>query len=148
MARDLERFEIPFFLPVICRPNQIGNRLFEAYVPLFSGYVFMFGTLDERARSLSTNRISTILSVPDQVRLRDDLKNLNHLIEIDAPLSIERRLTPGRRVRIKVGPMKGVEGVVTHRRGGKRRLLVAVEFLQRGVSVELDDYMVEPVWTT
>ena len=40
--------------------------------------------------------------------------------------------------------MKGIEGVITQRRGGKRRLLVAVEFLHRGVSVEIDDFMVEP----
>lgn len=145
LARDLERFEIPFFLPLVAQPNNIRNRHVEAYIPLFSGYVFMFGCEDDRIRSLTTNRVSTVLDVPDQLQLRDDLLNLNHLIEIDAPLTIERRLEPGRRVRIKSGPMKGIEGIVTQRRGGKRRLLVAVEFLQHGVSVEIDDFMVEPV---
>jgi transcription antitermination factor NusG len=85
-----------------------------------------------------------MLAVPDQRQLRSDLRQLHHLIEIDAPLTVERRLEPGRRVRIKYGPMRGIEGVITQRRGGKRRLLVAVEFLQSGVSVEIDDFMVEP----
>ncbi len=139
------RFEIPFFLPLVMRQNRIRNRIVEAYFPLFSGYVFMFGRDDERVRSLTTNRVSTVLAVPDQWQLRNDLKQLNQLIEVDAPLTIERRLEPGRRVRIKNGPMRGLEGIITQRRGGKRRLLVAVEFLQHGVSVEIDDFMVEPV---
>lgn len=145
LARELERFEIPFFLPLVARQNRIRNRIVEAYLPLFSGYVFMFGRDDERVRALTTNRVSTLLPVPDQWQLCRDLEHLNRLIELDAPLTIERRLESGRRVRIKHGPMKGLEGIVTHRRGGKRRLLIAVEFLQHGVSVEIDDFMVEPV---
>ncbi|MHB0956058.1 MAG: transcription termination/antitermination protein NusG [Pirellulaceae bacterium] len=145
LARELLRFEIPFFLPLVAKQNKIRNRLVEAYLPLFSGYVFMFGRDDERVRALTTNRISSLLPVPDQWQLRHDLTHLNRLIEVDAPLTIERRLEPGRRVRIKYGPMKGLEGIITHRRGGKRRLLVAVEYLQHGVSVEIDDFMVEPV---
>lgn len=145
LARELERFDIPFFLPLVIRENRIRSRIVEVYWPLFGGYVFMFGRDDERVRSLSTNRVATVLAVPDQWQLRNDLKQLNRLIELDAPLTIERRLMPGRRVRIKSGPMRGLEGVVTQRRGGQRRLLVAVEFIQHGVSVEIDDFMVEPV---
>jgi hypothetical protein len=48
-------------------------------------------------------------------------------------------------VRIRKGQFGGIEGVVTHRRGGRRRLLIAVHFLGRGVSVEIDDFMLEPV---
>ncbi|MHB8973534.1 MAG: transcription termination/antitermination protein NusG [Pirellulaceae bacterium] len=145
LARELERFEIPFFLPLVAKQNRIRNCIVEAYVPLFTGYVFMFGRPDERVRALTTNRVSTMLPVPDQWQLCQDLGQLNRLIELDAPLTLERRLEAGRRVRIKYGPMKGLEGVVTHRRGGRRRLLIAVEFLQHGVSVEIDDYMVEAV---
>jgi transcriptional antiterminator RfaH len=144
LARDLKRFEIPFFLPLVTRQTVMRSRVVESHVPLFRGYVFMFGSSDERLRSLTTNRISTVLEVPDQLQMASDLKHLNRLIEVDAPLTIERRLEPGQRVRIKLGPMRGVEGVITQRRGGRRRLLVAVEFLQRGVSVEIDDFMVEP----
>ncbi len=144
LARELERCDVPFFLPLVSRRNRIRNRYVDSFNPLFSGYLFLYGREDERIRALTTNRVSLMLHVPDQDQLRSDLRQLHHLIEIDAPLTIERRLAPGRRVRIKYGPMRGIEGVVTQRRGGKRRLLVAVEFLQSGVSVEIDDFMVEP----
>ncbi len=122
----------------------IRGRVVQAYIPLFGGYVFMYGNEDERIRCLTTNRVSELLPVEDQWQLRGDLQQLNRLIDMGAPLTIERRLEPGRRVRIRNGPMRGLEGVITHRRGGGRRLLVAVEFLRNGVSVEIDDFMVEP----
>jgi transcription antitermination factor NusG len=145
MARDLLRFEIPFFLPLVPKKNLIRNRIVESHIPLFGGYVFLLGCDEERVRCLTTNRVSDLLPVEDQRRLQSDLKQLHRLIEMGTPMTIERRLEPGRRVRIKNGPMRGLEGVITHRRGGQRRLLVAVEFLQHGVSVEIDDFMVEPV---
>ena len=144
LARDLLAYQIPFYLPLVPKENRIRGRLVQSYIPLFSGYVFLYGCDDERVRSLTTNRISRILPVVDQLQLRTDLMHLHHLIEVDTPLTIERRLEPGNRVRIKNGPMLGLEGVVTQRRG-KRRLLVAVQFLQNGVSVEIDDFMVEPL---
>ncbi len=144
LARDLLRFEIPFFLPLVPKTNMIRNRIVESHIPLFGGYVFMLGSEDERVRCLTTNRVSELLTVDDQCRLQNDLKQLNRLIGVGAPLTVERRLEPGRRVRIRSGPMRGLEGIVTQRRGGQRRLLVAVEFLQHGVSVEIDDFMVEP----
>ncbi len=144
LARDLLAHEIPFYLPLVPKENRIRGRIVRSHIPLFSGYLFMFGCEDERYRSLTTNRISRILPVTDQLQLRTDLMHLHNLIETDEPLTIESRLEPGNRVRIKNGPMMGLEGIVTQRRG-KRRLLVAVQFLQNGVSVEIDDFMVEPL---
>ena len=62
----------------------------------------------------------------------------------DAPLTVERRLVPGNRVRVRHGPLAGIEGVVLTRRGNTQ-LLVAVNFLQQGASVEIDDYVLEPI---
>jgi transcriptional antiterminator RfaH len=59
-------------------------------------------------------------------------------------LTVERRLVSGQPVRIKVGPMKGIEGVVVSRRG-QTRLLVSVAFMQQGASIEIDDFQVEPI---
>jgi transcriptional antiterminator RfaH len=47
-------------------------------------------------------------------------------------------------VRIKSGALMGLEGMILTRRG-ETRLLIAVHYLQQGVSVQIDDYMVEPI---
>ena len=54
-------------------------------------------------------------------------------------------LSPGRKVRIQSGPMAGIEGTIVQRRGADR-LLIAIAFLQQGVSVEINDFLVDPFW--
>ena len=144
LARQLVGHEVPFYLPLIPKDNMIRNRRVRSYVPLFGGYVFLYGTDEERVTTLTTNRISRILPVEDETQLVLDLSNIHALIEKDAPLSMERRLEPGRRVRIKAGSLAGLEGVVVTRRR-KCRLLVAVTYLQQGVSSEIDDCALEPL---
>ena len=104
----------------------------------------MFGTHEERVMTLATNRTSRVLLVMDQSRLRRDLFHVQMLIDRNAPLAIERRLTTGDPVRIKCGALRGLEGIVI-KRHGKTRLLVAVTYLQQGVSVEIDDCALEPM---
>lgn len=143
-ARHLLTMDIPFYLPLIAKDNLIRGRRIQSFIPLFSGYVFVFGDEAERTKSLTTNRVSTILPVEDQLQLTQDLVQVSTLIESEAPLTVESRLAPGDPVRIKSGPMAGLEGSVITRRG-KTRLLVAVNMLQQGVSVEIDDFLLEPL---
>jgi hypothetical protein len=147
LARDLRGHQIPFYLPLVPRDHLIRGCRVHAHIPVFPGYMFLFGSPDERVDSLTTNRISRILPVPlpMQDQLVRDLRQLAHLISVGAPLTVEQRLCPGRKVRIRVGPMAGIEGTIVQRRGGDR-LLVAVNFLQQGVSIEINDFMVDPIW--
>ena len=135
--------EIPFYLPLVPKDNLIRGKKVQSRIPLFSGYVFLFGTREERAQSLTTNRVSSILPVEDQPQLTTDLRQIRTLINFKAPMTLEQKLGAGDPVRIKTGPMKGLEGVVVTRRA-ETRLLVSVNMLQQGVSVEIDDFVLEP----
>ncbi|MFO0817914.1 MAG: hypothetical protein U1A77_08235 [Pirellulales bacterium] len=143
LARDLVAAEIPFYLPLTPHEHLIRGKRVVSHIPVLGGYLFLFGTLEERNKALRTNRIARSLPVYDQDRLDADLVNLAALIAADVPLTVEKRLEPGRRVRVKSGPLMGLEGVIIQRRG-TNRLLVAVTYLQQGVSVETNDFMVEP----
>jgi transcriptional antiterminator RfaH len=143
-ARQLLSLNIPFYLPLVGKDNLIRGRRVRSHIPLFGGYVFLFGDENERVKSLTTNRISTLLPVDRQDQLRHDLLQVAKLIQMDAPLTVEKRLSAGDHVRIRRGPMEGLEGTVISRRG-KMRLLVAVTMLQQGVSVEIDDFLLEPL---
>jgi transcription antitermination factor NusG len=144
LARHLVQLDVPFYLPLVPKTNLIRGRKVQSHIPLFGGYVFLFGTDDERTKSLTTNRVSTILTVDDQAQLSRDLRHVARLIECNAPLTVEQRLETGSPVRIKTGPMQGLEGTVISRRG-HTRLLVSVRMLQQGVSVEIDDFVLEPL---
>jgi len=144
LARELLKYQVPFYLPLVPKRSLRRGRSVQSFLPLFTGYLFVFGSEEERLRTLTTNRVSHMLPVPDQEQLRGDLQSVHRLIQLQAPLTVESRLTTGRRVRIRTGAMMGLEGVVETRKGGCR-LVVAVTFLQQGVSVEIDDFQVEPI---
>lgn len=142
-ARQLISYRVPFFLPLVEKENLIRNKKVKSHIPVFGGYIFLFVTEEERVKALTTNRISNILNVEDQERLSYDLQNVQHLIKAEAPLTVERRLVAGEKVRIKAGPMAGLEGVIEKRRG-QAVLYVAVTMLQQSAMIEIDDYLVEP----
>jgi transcription antitermination factor NusG len=142
LSRELLKYEIPFYLPQIKNTTLVKGRRRTTFVPLFAGYVFMLANEAERVRGLTTNRISRILTVEDAEQLAKDLRQVKRLIESNAPLTIERRLSPGQRIRIKQGALMGLEGTVLVRRG-ETRLLVCVNFLQQGASIEVQDYLLE-----
>jgi len=144
IARDLLAFQVPFFLPLVKKTSVIRGRSVASHSPLFAGYVFMYGSEEERIRSLTTNRISRILTPDDPNGLLYDLRQLRRLITSNAPLTVESRLGPGNRVRVRHGPFAGLEGTVLTRRG-ETRLLVSINFLQQGASVEIEDYLLEPI---
>lgn len=143
-SRQLAVKQVPHYLPLVRKTYLSCGRKFTAQVPLFPGYVFMFGSEQERVLSLTTNRVSRIIGVSDPSRLRAELEQINRLIHSGAPLTVEQRLAPGNRVRIRHGAMVGLEGTVLVRRG-QTRLIVAVTLLQQGVSVEVDDFSLEPI---
>jgi len=144
LAQQLLSRQIPYYLPLVARTSVCRGRRRVTRVPLFSSYVFLYGTPEERVRGLTTNRVSRVLYVEDLDRLSQDLRQLSRLIASGAPLTLESRLVPGRRVRVRRGPLAGLEGTILRRRHGTR-LLVAVDFLQQGASVDLEDCLVEPV---
>lgn len=145
LMRRLRALDIAHYAPLVHkRTRSPGGRVRASYVPLFAGYVFVQADAQQRQLALSTNCISRCLDVPDSVQLVRDLRQIRRLIELDAPLTIEARIEPGQRVRVRSGPMAGLEGTVLKRRG-KDWLVVAVEFLQQGASVLLEDFQVEPL---
>jgi transcription antitermination factor NusG len=144
LARRLYVNQVPFYLPLVSHEHVYRGRRIKAYIPLFSNYMFLFGTEDERVAALTTNSVSRMLPVVDRKLLFHDLLNLHQLIDSGAPMTVEQRLESGRAVRIKTGSLKGVEGTVLQRRGGNR-LLVAVNYIQLGVSLAIEDFMLEPI---
>jgi len=48
------------------------------------------------------------------------------------------------RVRIKYGPLKGVEGIIIRKNGGFR-LVLRVTSIEQAMSINIDEALVEPV---
>ena len=142
--RALYARDVPYYLPLVTRKSLSRGRTRVAQVTLFPGYVFVCGTEEDRLSVLRTNRALTVRPAPDGERLRADLRRFYELISAGAPLLPEARLIAGERVRVKAGPFRDQEGIVI-RRNGKTRLLIAIDYLQQGASLEVDDCLLERV---
>jgi transcriptional antiterminator RfaH len=66
------------------------------------------------------------------------------LIGLGVPLTIEARMQVGDRVRVRSGSFTGYEGIIL-RRENETRLLVSVQFMDRGASVKLEDCQLESI---
>ena len=146
LSQYLRSRRTPHYLPLHKKYSLLRGRRVSSFIPVFSGYVFLFGDRDERLVALESNRIARTIHVPpsSQERFWGDLRQIQRLIDSGVPMSLESRIDAGQRVRVKSGRLAGLEGIVTQRRSGTR-LLIAVDYLQQGASIEIDDFVLEVV---
>ncbi|HEX4622566.1 MAG TPA: transcription termination/antitermination NusG family protein [Myxococcaceae bacterium] len=144
LARRLLARSVGFFLPQYERRWLSRGRPLSSHLPLFPGYLFLHGDEPGRVAALETNLVVNCLRVTDQQRLREDLDRVYRLMNSEAPLTPEEHLAAGDWVEIIEGALMGLQGRVT-RCGKNLRFTVEVRFLQQGVSVEVERWMIRPL---
>ena len=144
VARACAERDIRHYLPLQRSVKHYGNRRREHTKPYFSGYIFALVGPSDRADLLCTGHIANELQVPDQRGLLDDLREIRRALEVSQELETFPYITRGQRVRVTRGPFRGIEGVVSERRG-TFRVVLNIEFIQRALAIELDADAVEPL---
>ena len=145
VAAQLAERRIESFLPLYATRHRWRNRCaMNLDLPLFPNYVFV--RVDPRKRV-------RVLEVPGVVSLVGFGRTLAPLpdFEIEALRSAigQRKIEPhpylviGERVRIKAGPMTGMEGVLV-RRKSNFRVVLALDAIMQSVAVEVDADELEP----
>lgn len=143
LMRRLTAKSTPFYAPIMANHYRSpAGRQRTSYLPLFSNYVFLFGSETDRYDALTSGCVSRALDVSAEEGFLGDLRRIEALIHTGAQITAESKIEAGDRVRIKSGSMLGLEGLV-FKRHGQSRLLVMVDFLQQGASIELPDWEVE-----
>lgn len=97
-----------------------------------------------RKRSVRQNdHVANLLDVFDQETFRAQLENI--LVALDTKLEV--RLAPaigeGMRVRIKAGPLQGLEGWV-EKRYGMTTVLLRLDFINQAAAVKIDADLLLP----
>lgn len=140
LARHFTARKLSFFLPLYHHQWRNRGRLFRAHLPLFPGYIFLHGDAETRLRALETNQVVQAIPVVDTAQLRTDLARVYRMMQAGMLLAPEECLQPGATVEIVAGPLTGLEGKIVQR-GKQTRFFVEVRLLQRGVSVEIEGWM-------
>jgi transcription antitermination factor NusG len=137
--------EVEHFLPLYASQRRWKDRRMTLDLPLFPGYVFVRLALRDRLRVQQVPGVARLVgfngtpaALPDE-EIETLRKSLGNGIHVEP----HPYLTVGRRVRIKSGPLAGVEGVLLRRRGNSR-LVISIDLIQRSVAVDADAMDVEP----
>lgn len=146
--RGLKRKGLTVFLPTVQRPSCRTDRRKMLDCPLFPGYLFFYGMGDPAIQLL-------VLQTPGVVRILGEHTNGFTSVPEEQVEAIKKLLCSGlvfaavpylrlgERVRIKDGPLVGVEGIIQEYNARKSRVVVSVDLLQRSVAVELEGWRLE-----
>ena len=90
-----------------------------------------------------TGIIGTDIDAPTQIPDKQIL-DIKSIMESDVKLDPFQYLEKGRTVRVKSGPLKGVEGVLVERKG-QCKLVIRIDLLQKGAAAEVCISDIEPI---
>lgn len=88
------------YLPVHRSTRRYGQRVVEATLPLFPGYVFLWGTRDETFVADRTRRVAHVLHVLDQPTIEWELANVSRALASGVRLDPHAAIREGVRVRV------------------------------------------------
>lgn len=112
--------------------------------PLFPNYVFLQIPNEDRRKVYQSDYVANLLDVLDQALFTSQLDAI--LRAIDSGLEIQLAPTIGRgsRVRIKHGPLQGLEGWVEERYG-MSMVLLRLDFIGQAAALQQDVSNLEPI---
>lgn len=131
--------QVPAFLPTLTKWSRWKDRRKQIEVPLFPGYVFAHFDPDTRLQVLKCTGVVSIVSVngspvpvPDE-----EIEGIRTLVSSTLPYDPCPTIKTGTMVEVIHGPLTGVVGRLT-RKGSQARLILAVNLIGQGVSVQVD----------
>jgi transcription antitermination factor NusG len=145
-AKILEYKEFEVFLPVYKARRRWQDRVKEISVPLFPGYLFVKARLEGCLPILTTPGVSSIVSCGGQPATIpfSEIEGIRRIVQSTLRVEPHPFLRCGDRVRVKWGPIAGVEGILL-RKKNVARLVLSVEMLGKSAAVEVDATHVERV---
>ena len=135
------------FLPLVHTLSRRRDRKKYVDIPLFPGYLFVFAE-KERLYDVKYTRgvtriIGTDLGVPTPIPDKQIL-DIKSVMETEVQLDPFPYLKKGRMVRVKSGPLKGMEGILVERKG-HYKLVIRIDLLQKGAAAEVYISDIEPI---
>lgn len=134
----LEKKGFEVFVPLYQARRRWHDRVKTLALPLFPSYVFLRGAVDQQLRIVTTPGVHWMITVAGQVAVIPDeeIAAVKRLVESSLRVEPHPFLKCGDWVRVKTGPLEGVEGVLV-RMKSLYRLVISVEMLQKSVAVEV-----------
>jgi transcription antitermination factor NusG len=146
VADQMNRRGILCFLPLYRSMRRWKDRRKELAMVLFPGYVFVRVAVQDRLQ---------VLQLPGAVRLvtfngrpvvlpEQEIELLRSCLSGTHVMEPHPYLRVGRRIRVRSGPLQGLEGIIV-RMKDRCRLVFSIDLIMRSVAVEMNEEEVELV---
>jgi transcriptional antiterminator RfaH len=144
LAENCRRLNIAATLPCYSSAHKYRGKTVVFQKPLFPGYVFLRLASGQTGSVRQDDHVANLLEVFDQQTFNQQLHDI--LLALDAKVGV--RLAPaigeGMKVRIKAGPLQGIEGWV-EQRSGMTTVLLRLDFINRAAAVKIDADSLDPI---
>lgn len=148
VAALLQRQDLETYLPLRRAWSSRQDRKVTIQVPALPGYLFVRCTMYAETRALIKRANGVIRLVENVGRPavipEEQIESLR--IALTGTFNAEGHpyLKVGDRVKVTRGPMGGAEGYLVRVAENKHRLIIAVDYVNQALSVEIDARCVEP----
>ena len=144
MAQILTSKGFEILLPLYSTTRRWKDRTKLLSLPLFPCYVFLRGGLERRLAIMTTPGVHALVSTAGQPAAipADEIEAIRRVAESGASVEPYPYLKCGDRMRVKCGPLVGIEGILV-RKKNLYRLVLSMNMLGKSAAVEIDAFLVE-----
>jgi transcription antitermination factor NusG len=124
-------------LPCFKTVHKYKGKTVTFFKPLFPGYLFLRLRQNERQKVFQSDYVANLLNVLDQELFEHQLNDILRALETDLEVQLAPEIKAGCRVKIKSGPLRGVEGFVENR-SGTVQVILRLDFISQAAAVKVE----------
>ena len=137
LALYCEREGLPTTLPCYRSVRKYRGKVVVFHKPLFPGYLFLKLLTEQRAKVYASDYVANLLEVIDQELFNRQLEDILAALETNLEVRFAPQIEAGVQVRIKSGPLRGLEGWV-QQRSGPVEVLLRLDFIGQAAAVRVE----------
>ena len=123
-------------LPCCRTVHRYRGKTVSFQKPLFPGYVFLQLLTEQRQRVYQSDHVANLLEVHDQELFERQLKEILIALETDLLVFLAPQIGAGCAVKIKQGPLRGMQGWV-EMRYGPGTVLLRLDFIGQAAAIKV-----------
>ena len=124
-------------LPCYRSVKKYRGKTLVFHKPLFPNYLFLQLLPHQTRKVYQSDYVANLLDVVDQELFVRQLGDILRALETEFEVRLAPHITQGCKVKIKSGPLRGLEGLV-EQRTGKVLVILRLDFISQAAAVKID----------
>ena len=137
LVRYCQREDLSVTLPTYQAAHKYLRTTVVFEKPLFPGYVFLQISNEQRGKVYQSDYVANLLEVIDQKLFLRQLSEILCALQTGLEIRLAPAIGEGMRVKIKHGPLQGIDGWV-ERRYGMSVVLLRLDFIGQAAAVKVE----------